>query len=278
MTQVPILTYHANNINGLDYQSNDHVALQEDLQLIHDLGFRIISLDQLMQWRSGRLADSEVEKAVVLTCDDGTWFDYYDVDHPSYGLQISFFNILKNHKKHTQQSVHMSNFVIASPEARVILDQKCLVGRGWWTDEWWRAAQNSGLMSIENHSWDHNHGVLENKNIHDDSFEAIDNEVDCDRQLKQSQDFICQFFRCEHQAKYFAYPYGNYSQYLRFDYLPSQGTDLGLLAAFTTEAKHVTQQSDRWAMPRYVCNNDWHNAAQLKSILQPLVSVPSFSN
>lgn len=269
MTQVPILTYHANNINGLDYQTNDHMALQEDLQLINAMGFRIITLDELMMWRSGRLADSEVEKAVVLTCDDGTWFDYYDVDHPSYGQQISFFNILKRYQQQTQQKVHISNFVIVSPDARVILDQKCLVGRGWWTDDWWMAAQSSNLMSIENHSWDHNHGVLDNKNTHDDSFTAIDNEADCDRQIKQSQDFLNRFFAGQYNAKYFAYPYGNYSEFLRHDYLPAKGAELGLEAAFTTEPKHVTQRSNNWAMPRFVCNNDWNNTDQLRNILQP---------
>ncbi|TDR23624.1 polysaccharide deacetylase family protein [Marinicella litoralis] len=267
MTQVPILTYHANNINGMAYQNNDHVALQEDLQLIHDLGFRIISLDELMQWKAGNMSDSEFEKTVVLTCDDGTWFDYHDVDHPTYGKQISFFNILKNHQQQTHTPVHMSNFVIVSPAARVILDEKCLVGRGWWTDDWWLAAQKSGLMAIENHSWDHNHGVLDNKNADDDSFKAIDNQADCDRQLKQSQEFLSRFFAGQHPVKYFAYPYGNFSDFLRYEYLPTQGTQLGLVAAFTTEPKHVTSKSHLWAMPRYVCNNDWNNTEQLKNLL-----------
>ena len=268
MTQVPILTYHANNINGMDYQNNDHKALEQDLQLIHELGFRIISLDQLINWRLGKLSDRAVEKTVVLTCDDGTWFDYYDVDHPTHGQQVSFFNLLKKHQQQVGQPIHMTNFVIVSPAARIVLDQKCLVGRGWWSDEWWRAAQESGLMAIENHSWDHNHGVLDNQNTADDSFAHIDNEADCDRQLKQSQRYLKEYFSGRHQAKYFAYPYGNYSQFLRYQYLPSQGSELGLKAALTTEPKHVTHQSKLWALPRYVCNNDWHNLGQLQEILQ----------
>ena len=266
MTQVPILTYHANNINGLTYQNNDHVALHQDLQLLHSMGIQVISLAQLMQWKTGLIADSDVENAVVLTCDDGTWFDYYDVDHPSCGKQISFFNILKNHQLQTQQAIQMSNFVIVSPQARVILDEKCLVGKGWWTDEWWLAAQQSGLMRIENHSWDHNHGVLNNNNINDDSFRCIDNLLACEQQIKQSQHFLHQRLG-EGSAQYFAYPYGNFSEYLRYDYLPNMGAELGLVAAFTTEPKHVNQSSDVWAMPRYVCNNDWNNTDQLKQIL-----------
>ncbi len=267
MTQVPILTYHANNINGVDYQNNDHEALKQDLKLIHQMGFSFMTLDQLMQWKSGFINDSAIENKVVLTCDDGTWFDYHDLEHPSYGEQISFINILKAHQQQTQQQVHMSNFVIVSPAARAILDQKCLIGLGWWGDDWWLDAQQSGLMSIENHSWDHNHGVLENNNINDDTFRCINNEADCDRQLMQSQEYLQQFFSGHHSVKYFAYPYGNYSEYLRHHYLPKKGQSMGLSAAFTTEPQHATRDCDQWAMPRYVCNNDWHNTEQLKQIL-----------
>lgn len=269
MIQVPILTYHANNINGMDYHNNDHVALAADLQLIHQLGLNIVSLDQLMHWRLGHAADSTVENSVVLTCDDGTDFDYLDLDHPDFGVQLSFFNILKQHQDETGQSVHMTNFVIASPEARVILDQCCMVGKGWWSDDWWLTAQQSGIMAIANHSWDHNHGALKNLNINDDSFRHIDTLQQCEQQINQAQNYIQKILGQEHAVKHFAYPYGNHSDYLRFEYLPQNGEELGLMAAFTTEPHHVTPFSDIWAMPRYVCNNDWKDCIELKKILIP---------
>jgi len=265
--KVPILTYHANNINGREYLNNDHEALKADLQLLQRMGFNVITLDQLMKWYAGNLPDKEVANAVVLTCDDGTWFDYYDVDHPFHGHQTSFFNILKQHQQQSGQFIQMTNFVIVSPEARVVLDEKCLVGKGWWTDEWWPLAQQSGLMHISNHSWDHNHGVLENKNIHDDSFRCIDNKGACDQQIKQAQVYLQQVMGRQYNNQYFAYPYGNYSQYLRSEYLPVWGADIGLVAAFTTAAKHVTQSCDVWEIPRYVCNNDWNSTEQLEQIL-----------
>ncbi|MGJ8662503.1 MAG: polysaccharide deacetylase family protein [Marinicella sp.] len=267
MTQIPILTYHANNINGMEYQNNDHVALAADLQLIHELGFEIITLDRLMAWRSGKMPDSAIQNAVVLTCDDGTWFDFHDLDHPTYGHQTSFYNILNKYQKQHQVQVHMSNFVIVSPEARKILDEKCLIGKSWWQDDWWLTAQQSGLMSIENHSWDHNHGVLDNDNINDDSFRCINNKKSCDQQIKQAQEFLHQMMEGTYQAQYFAYPYGNFSDYLRYEYLPVFGPRMNLSAAFTTEAAHVTKFSKIWAIPRYVCNNDWRDVESLKRIL-----------
>ncbi len=267
MLQVPILTYHANNINGVGYQNNDHVALAADLQLIHQLGMQIISLDQLIDWRLGKAPDAAVERAVVLTCDDGTDFDYYDLHHPTHGLQTSFFNQLKAHQLKNSQTVHMTNFVIVSPTARQALDERCLIGRNWWRDDWWQDAQQSGLMQIANHSWDHNHGIFDNQNTTDDSFHHIDNKALCDQQILQAQDYLHQQLGNGYQNKYFAYPYGNYSDYLRFEYLPQLGETMNLVAAFTTEPQHVNRHSELWAMPRYVCNNDWKSTAQLKQIL-----------
>ncbi len=267
MTAVPILTYHANNINGNAYQNNDHVALQTDLQLIHQLGLRIISLDQLMDWHQGRVSESAVKDAVVLTCDDGTWFDYYDVDHPYHGPQTSFINLLREHQQRSGQAAHMTNFVIVSPAARITLDEVCLIGKGWWTDEWWQAAQQSGLMTIANHSWDHNHGVLDNNNHNDDSFRCINDRAACDQQIKQAQAYLQQQLDSADPCAYFAYPYGNYSEYLRHQYLPEIGPQLGLQAAFTTEPKHVDLNCDVWTMPRYVCNNDWHDSDSLAKLL-----------
>ena len=267
MMHVPILTYHANNINGMDYHNNDHVALAADLQLIHQLGQRIISLDQLIDWRLGLLPDASVKNSVVLTCDDGTDFDFYDLEHPNYGTQRSFFNLLKAHQVLIEEPVHMTNFVIVSPDARVVLDEKCLVGKGWWGDDWWQQAQDSGLMHIANHSWDHDHGVFDNQNVNDDSFRHINNKQLCDQQVAQAQDYLHSQIDHGYQAKYFAYPYGNYSDYLRFEYLPRFANKLQLTAAFTTDPYHVNKLSKIWALPRFVCNNDWSDCSQLQQIL-----------
>jgi peptidoglycan/xylan/chitin deacetylase (PgdA/CDA1 family) len=270
MLRVPILTYHANNIDGMDYHNNDHVALAADLQLIAQMGLRIITMDQLIDWRLGHEPDSTVKNAVVLTCDDGTDFDFYDLDHPDYGPQTSFFNLLKTHQKQTGQSANMTNFVIVSPEARIVLDEKCLVGKGWWRDDWWQEAHHSGLMFIASHSWDHNHGVLDNQNVNDDSFRHINDKHQCDQQISQAQDYLHSKIGNGYQSKYFAYPYGNFSEYLRFEYLPMFASKLNLKAAFTTIPQHVNQFSKIWAIPRYVCNNDWKNTSQLKRILSKI--------
>ena len=265
MAAVPILTYHSNNINGNDYHNNDHVALAADLRLFKEYGIKIISLDQLFDWWQGKTDDSAVENSVVLTCDDGSWFDYFDLEHPVYGLQTSFYNLLFQHQAETQCDVHLSSFVIVSPNARKTLDKLCLVNQGWWDDSWWQEAQNSGLMKIENHSWNHNHLAFHRNYEKDNSFREIDGFESCEEQLRQAQNYL------QHKiginARYFAYPYGNYSQYLVNEYLPQNAGSMGLQAAFSTEPKHVDQNAKQWALPRYVCGEDWHSQDQLKSLL-----------
>ncbi len=263
MLKVPILTYHSNNVMGNEYHNNDHVALTEDLKLIQKLGLRIITLQQLMQWHKGAADDAEMSQAVVLTCDDGSWFDYYDIEHPHFGKQRSFFNILKDHQKATASTAHISSFVIVSPEGRVELDKTCLAGLGWWTDDWWLDAQNSGLMAIENHSWDHNHVTFHRDFSRDHSFREVNDAASCDYQLKQSQAYLKS--QGIH-ARFFAYPYGNYSDYLKSNYLPKQA--LGIEAAFTTDPQHVTKNSQVWAMPRYVCGEAWQSSDELADILR----------
>jgi hypothetical protein len=265
--RVPILTYHGNGINGTGYADNDLVAFRQDLQLLRELGWQVISMDELFRWYDGQLEDEQMLNKVVLTCDDGTWFDFYDLDHPSCGPQQSLYSSLQEHQKLTSQPVHMTNFVIVSPAAREVLDQQCLIGHGWWGDDWWLLAQQSGLMSIANHSWDHNHGLFDNNNSNDDTFIEIDDLAGCDRQIKQAQAFLRDKMGADFHCPYFAYPYGDYSEYLKTEYLPGCGKQLGLVAAFTTENAYVSRQTDRWAMPRFVCNHHWKSVEQLADIL-----------
>jgi hypothetical protein len=158
--RVPVLAYHAVNIAGNEYATNDHVAFAADLRLIDDLGLRIVPLHWVVDQVIGA-ADRDLTGCVALTCDDGSAFDFHDLDHPTHGPQRSLFNCLQDfiaeRGAQAQPDLHLTSFVIASPEARERMDQACLAGLGWMGEDWWREANESGLMAIENHSWDHNH-------------------------------------------------------------------------------------------------------------------------
>ena len=94
LQRVPILAYHATNIDGNDYATNDHVAFAHDLRLIDALGFRVVALSDVVD---ALLGDAPLpERSVALTFDDGTDFDFHDRMHPTHGLQRGMLNILRD--------------------------------------------------------------------------------------------------------------------------------------------------------------------------------------
>jgi peptidoglycan/xylan/chitin deacetylase (PgdA/CDA1 family) len=267
---VPVLTYHGNNIADNSYAGNDHVALAEDLEALHAAGWRPASLDLLLDWYEGRVHDSALRRRFVVTFDDGSDFDFRDIEHPSCGLQRSLLNVLRDFSRASGVFVPAHAFVIASPVARRQLDERSLVGRGWWNDDWWAEANASGQLFIESHSWDHLHPVLDSVSQREGlagDFCRVASFEDADRQLRESAEFI------EHRAggrhpRYFAFPWGQYSSYLVSSYLPGRRSEHGYRAAFTTAGERVTGRHDRWRLPRLVCGEAWHSPEELLALLE----------
>jgi peptidoglycan/xylan/chitin deacetylase (PgdA/CDA1 family) len=266
---IPVLTYHGMNIGGLDYAHNDHVALDSDLRAIRKRGKRIIPLNELVDWLEGKLPDEAVSGAVALTTDDGSWFDFYDLDHPSCGRQRSMFNILQDHDR-PEWLVHMTSFVIASPDARSSLDRSCMIGKGWWGDEWWREAASSRVMDIANHSWDHVHPELECVAQRDQvkgDFSKIDCFDDAEAQIVQAGRYISEVTGRD-APSLFAYPWGDAGDYLTSDYLPRNRARHGLRAAFTIDPRPVGKDDSPWLLPRFVCGRDWDSPEGLDRIMR----------
>jgi peptidoglycan/xylan/chitin deacetylase (PgdA/CDA1 family) len=273
--RVPVLTYHSNNIHGNACADNDHVALAADLAELHALGWRVVPLQRVVESLLGTADASGLERCVALSFDDGSWFDWHELEHPTWGPQRSMARILREHRAATGASVHATSFVIVSPEARAVLDRTCMVGRGWWTDDWWCEAVQEGLLAIESHSWDHNHETLPATAQTDGrtgTFRSIDNWIVADAELRQASDWLDA--RCAGQrTRLLAYPYGEANDYLVREYLPRFGQQHRLQAAFTTEPAPLTAASDRWRLPRYVCGRDWQAPEGLRRILRDCAPV-----
>ena len=268
--RVPVLTYHSNNISGNDYASNDHVALAEDLRVIHGEGLRIVPLTRVVDVLRGEASESSITDTVAISFDDGSWFDWHDLDHPSWGTQRGFANILRTFIAQTGAPAHATSFVIVSPEARAILDRTCLAGNGWWSDDWWGEAQREGLLAIESHSWDHNHHTLPltaQREQRKGTFRTIDSYRDADAQIRQAADWLDALLS-PHRATLFAYPYGESNDYLVREYLPRFTSEHRLRAAFDTEPGPVHGASARWRLPRYVCGQHWKSPEDLLHVLR----------
>lgn len=268
--KIPVLTYHSMNIIKNSYAENDHLALASDLETIGELGFRVIPLSQVVDWHQGSLMDEDVARTVAITLDDGSWFDYYDLDHPTCGLQRSMFNILRdfNERNGSTDKSHATSFVISSPRARSSLDKSGMIGKDWWGDQWWMDAVSSGMMDVECHSWDHVHPDLENvaqQNQLKGDFRQVKTFNDSEIQFTKAGEYIASVLG--NRPSLFAYPYGSASDYVVNQYLPKYQSRHQFRAAFTTEPRAVSKADNTWLLPRYVCGQDWKSSEELRDIL-----------
>lgn len=270
--RVPILTYHAVNISGNDYASNDHIALAQDLRLLTRLGKRIVPLDWVIDTWNGT-AVRDLENCVVLTCDDGSDLDYFDLEFPNHGIQRSFYNVLVDFHaefgRAAQPNLHLTCFVIADKGSRQDIDRGCLFSKDWMRDIWWAPAHRSGLIGIENHSFDHNHAAVQRPGLGGmvrGDFFAVDNFERAEAQISNARILIDQEI-APAKTRVFAYPFGHISPYLLNDYLPNHGDRLGLAIAVGDGAQPVTMDSPRWNWPRYICGWHWKSPDALAAIL-----------
>jgi peptidoglycan/xylan/chitin deacetylase (PgdA/CDA1 family) len=268
--KLPILCYHSCHA-GEDYATDDHIALAEDLRAIYRLGYRVVPLDWIVEALLGER--DPPARAVALTCDDGVDLDWLDADHPTYGRRRSFANIVRDFTTEhgpVEPPIEMTSFVIASPEARAELEVACLAGLDWWNDTWWRSADESGVLRIESHSFDHVHPLASRVAQRDQrkgDFGLVDTFDDCEAQVSAAS--ACIRERSGRTPRYFAYPYGQASAYVRQTYLPERGPELGLRAAFSIDHAYVTEVSDRWFLPRFTHGApDVSTRADLERILQ----------
>jgi len=282
MVKIPVLTYHAINVITNDYAGNDHLALASDLETIRELGLSIIPLGRLVDWHQGLLTDAEVSRSVAITFDDGSWFDFYDLDHPSCGMQRSMFNILKdfNARHQTIRPAHATSFVISSPQARRSLDKSCMVGKDWWGDQWWPEAAASGILDVECHSWDHVHPELDQVAQQDQlkgDFRQVKSFADAEIQFAKAGEYIGEVLAGA-RPTLFAYPWGLASDYVINEYLPQNHSRHRFRAAFTIEPGAVSRTDSRWLLPRFVCGRDWTSALGLTRILKQVYGLDSSSS
>ncbi len=270
--QVPVLTYHAANISGNCYQSNDRIAFQSDLYTLHKLGFTIIPLHWLVDWLLGdRDLPSKDKPYVALSCDDGLDQDYLDGDYLQFGPQKSLYNLLKDFQLEVgvdqQPHAHLTAFVMADAEARKTIAEQSLQGQPLLNDNWWREANNSPLFSIENHSWDHRHPAIytQQQAQFSDVLTADEANLQIIR-AKQTIDYLANT-----NSQLFCYPWGQTNPFLVEDFLPTQGQRDGIKAAFTCEPKAVTKDSNPWMIPRFVCGPDWHSPIQFQQLVKVFI-------
>lgn len=272
--RIPVLTYHSMRIDGNDYATNDHVAFAADLRTLTSLAVRVVPASDIVRWvRGDDMPPDDGAKLAAVAFDDGPDFDFHDLPHPTWGMQRSMLNIMQDLQREVgrqaQPALHATSFVIVSRDARRTLDRTCMVGRDWWRDDWWIPALRTGLLSIANHSWDHNHPSLAPPatRLREGTFSTVDNLDAAQAQIARAAAAL-QAQAPNPGAALFAYPYGEATDYLVDDYFPQHGERIGIRAAFDCGAAPVTASSHRWRLPRYVFARDWKTPEDFHALLR----------
>lgn len=267
--RIAVLTYHSQNIAGNDYVDNDHVALRQDIEQVLKAGIDIVSLRQIADALLGKSVLPS--RAIAFSCDDGTDFDFRDLDWPHLGLQQSFAAIVRGFAtKYPASHVGpMTSFVIADPKARNELDNRCLKGLGWMSEDWWQPAVASGIFHIGIHGWDHCHPMLERYSGVDSPRPDISGYQDAENQVLRAVSYISARAPNPGTAL-FAFPFGIPSEYLVREYLPDFQARHKLTAAFSTEPATIHRESNRWSLPRYVCGHHWKSPEDFSALLRNL--------
>jgi hypothetical protein len=281
--KIPVLVYHSHFVLGPDYASNSNIALPLDLEVIHNAGFYVVPVKDIVDWSLGNKKRSDLpERAVGLTFDDGFDLDWNDITSSPYGELRSFRSILEEFvDRHKEQDyTHATSFVIASPKAREI------ISAGWLSETWWYEAQKSGLFDIMNHSTDHLHSSIREQTWdpelriylttggygksgewagHDD-FSRIDNPHSARNGIALAASYIKRV--TGEWPSLFAYPYGSYSEYLPDTYFPSHKNECGIDAAFKGQGygsrEYVTKGLNPWELPRFTHGYNWTDPTRLK--------------
>jgi peptidoglycan/xylan/chitin deacetylase (PgdA/CDA1 family) len=267
---------------GPDYASNDHVALRTDLPLIGEAGYDIVSLSELVdRFRAaqcGETANAHAAPCVAITFDDGPEYDAVDHAHPRLGPQRSFLGTLQDFAQSpagkAQPGLHATSFVIACPAARKVMEQVTGDGpyylhEGAMNDAWWSPAIDSGLMAIANHSWDHLHPALprvaHSRQARAD-FTQVDNAGDADAQILAAAEYIDERTGGR-AARFFAYPFGHYNDYLVKEYFAGEPSRTGVVAALTVDGRPLRTTDSIWTLPRYSCGYNWTTPDGLRELL-----------
>ena len=126
---IPVLCYHSWSVNGCDYSNNDHVALAQDLRMLARNGYCVLPVESLVAWHRGELDPAQLAglKPVCLSFDDGRDHDYLPADYDAHGQVPGVHALLRESQVWLPQCLpgtRAVSFVIASPEARSILDRE----------------------------------------------------------------------------------------------------------------------------------------------------------
>jgi peptidoglycan/xylan/chitin deacetylase (PgdA/CDA1 family) len=210
---IPVLVYHRFGDTVGDSMTLTAARFESHLKYLHDNGYRIIPLRQLVQYRLSA-EPALPQRAVVITADDGHRSIYTHM----LGLAAKY-----------QVPVTLFIYPSAISNADYALTWERLA-----------ALKESGLFDIQSHSYWHPNFRQEKRRLRPGEYDKF-----VRMQLVKSKQVL--ETKLGGKVDLLAWPFGIFD-----DELISKAAAAGYVAGFTLEGRHVTPRDPVMALPRYL--------------------------
>jgi len=213
---VPILLYHRFGPTVADGMTITTPVFESQMKYLHDNGYKVIPLRQLVQWYQGK-GVAPAPKSVVLVEDDAHMTVYSDM-----------LPIIRKYRYPVTIFVYPS--AISNAKYAMTWDQL-------------RELKKTGLFDIQSHTYWHPNFKREKRRL---SLAAYDKLV-MDQLLKSRK-------KLEQEVggpvDLLAWPFGIYD-----DHLLQKAREAGFIGTFSIERRHATSREKLQILPRYLLVN-----------------------
>jgi len=213
---VPILLYHRFGPTVADGMTIKTSVFEEHLRYLRDNGYRVIPLRQLIDWKLKK-GPPPTAKSVVIVEDDAHKSVYSDM-----------LPLVK--KYNVPVTVFIYPSAISNAKYAMTWDQL-------------RALKKTGLFDFQGHTFWHPNFKKDRKKMQPAEFEKsvgmqlLKSKGKIEKELGVKVDML-------------AWPFGIYD-----DYLLKRASEVGYIATFTIERRHVTAADSVMKLPRYLMIN-----------------------
>lgn len=214
--RVPILLYHRMGPTVADGMTMTTAVFESQMKYLHDNGYRVIPLRQLVDYYRGK-APAPAPKSVVIVEDDA---------HKSvYSHMLPIIS-----KYRYPVTIFCYPSAISNAKYALTWDQL-------------RELKKTGLFDVQSHTYWHPNFKKERKKLTPQALDAF-----VTTQLKKSKAKL--ETELGGKVDLLAWPFGIYD-----DYLLKKAAETGYVATFSIERRHATPQDNIMKLPRYLLVN-----------------------
>ena len=213
---VPILLYHRLGPTVADGMTIKTQVFAEHMKYLHDNGYKVIPLRQLVLWYQGK-APAPAPKSVVIVEDDAHKSVYSDM-----------LPVIRQYRYPVTIFVYPS--AISNAKYAMTWDQL-------------RQLKKTGMFDIQSHTYWHPNFKKERKKLKPAEYEKL-----VTMQLTKSKQKLEQ--ELGGPVDLLAWPFGIYDEYLL-----KKAREAGYVSTFSIERRHATAHEKLQILPRYLLVN-----------------------